>query len=176
MISQSFSEVIYKDDFTNPEKWIFVSDKVMGGISSGQVIFNSKDDETRYNLALAQELLEDQQQNQDKNDNNKDNKDDQKDQDKDQENKDDQKDKKDNKNKEDKKDGDDEKDKKEGQDDPKENKDQQDNQQQPSQPGKLSPQRIQQLLEAMNNEEKKTQEKMNARKEKGQKIKQEKDW
>ena len=46
MISQSFSEVIYKDDFTNPEKWIFVSDKVMGGISSGQVIFNSKDDET----------------------------------------------------------------------------------------------------------------------------------
>jgi|TARA_B110000305_G_C19461481_1_gene654752 tetratricopeptide (TPR) repeat protein len=137
---------------------------------------NPKDDETRYNLALAQELLEDQQQNQDKNDNNKDNKDDQKDQDKDQENKDDQKDKKDNKNKEDKKDGDDEKDKKEGQDDPKENKDQQDNQQQPSQPGKLSPQRIQQLLEAMNNEEKKTQEKMNARKEKGQKIKQEKDW
>jgi tetratricopeptide (TPR) repeat protein len=33
---------------------------------------NPKDDETRYNLALAQELLEDQQQNQDKNDNNKD--------------------------------------------------------------------------------------------------------
>ena len=35
---------------------------------------NPKDDETRYNLALAQELLEDQQ-NQDKNDDNKDNED-----------------------------------------------------------------------------------------------------
>jgi tetratricopeptide (TPR) repeat protein len=128
---------------------------------------NSKDDETRYNLALAQELLKDQQQNEDKNDDKKDDKDkedDKKDDKKDQENKDDQQDKKD----EEKKD-----DNKEGEDDQKENKDQQ-----PPKPqeGKLSPQQVQQLLEAMNNEEKKTQEKMNARKEKGQKIKQEKDW
>ncbi|MGK0307926.1 MAG: Ca-activated chloride channel family protein, partial [Urechidicola sp.] len=42
--------------------------------------------------------------------------------------------------------------------------------------GKLSPQQIKQLLEAMNNEEKKTQEKMNAKKERGKKVKQEKDW
>lgn len=134
---------------------------------------NSKDDETRYNLALAQELLEDQEQDQDKNDDNKDNKDDKKDQNKDQENKDDQKDQEDEKKKEDKKEDEGKDDKKDDESDQKDNKDQQ-----PPKPqeGKLSPQQVQQLLEAMNNEEKKTQEKMNARKEKGQKIKQEKDW
>lgn len=46
---------------------------------------NPKDDETRYNLALAQKLLKDQQQNQDKNQDQKQNqKDDKKDQNKDQ--------------------------------------------------------------------------------------------
>lgn len=46
---------------------------------------NPKDDETRYNLALAQKLLKDQQQNQDQNqDKNQDQKDDKKDQNKDQ--------------------------------------------------------------------------------------------
>ena len=49
-------------------------------------------------------------------------------------------------------------------------------QDQKPQPGKLSPQQMKQLLEAMNNEEKKTQDKMNAKKERGKKIKQEKDW
>ena len=121
---------------------------------------NPKDDETRYNLALAQKMLKDQQNKDKDKDKNKDKKD--------QDKKDDKKDsdeKKDDK-KEDKKDGDDKK------------NDQQDkkDQQQKPQPGKLSPQQVQQLLEAMNNEEKKTQEKMNAKKEKGRKIKQEKDW
>jgi len=45
MISQPLAEIIYKDDFKNPEKWTFVSDKVMGGVSSGQVLFSSKGDE-----------------------------------------------------------------------------------------------------------------------------------
>jgi hypothetical protein len=40
----------------------------------------------------------------------------------------------------------------------------------------MSPQQIKNLLEAMNNEERKVQEKMNAAKTKGVKIKTEKDW
>ena len=44
------------------------------------------------------------------------------------------------------------------------------------QPGKMSPQQVKNLLEAMNNEEKKVQEKMNASKTKGVKIQTEKDW
>ncbi len=127
---------------------------------------NPTDDETRYNLALAQKLLEEQE----KEDQNKDNKDDK-----------DNKDNKDNKDKnKDKKEGDDDKDKKdEGDDEKDKNKDPKDekkDQQKKPQPGQLSPQQMEQLLEAMNNEEKKTQEKMNARKEKGRKVKQEKDW
>ena len=43
MITQSYSDTILKDNFQNPEKWTFVSDKVMGGVSSGKVFFNSKD-------------------------------------------------------------------------------------------------------------------------------------
>ena len=130
---------------------------------------NPKDDETRYNLALAQKMLKDQQENKDKNDDKKD---------KDKENKDDKNKEKD----EDKKEGDDKKDddKKDGEDEKdKDNpeKDKEDKKQdQKPQPGKLSPQQMKQLLEAMNNEEKKTQEKMNAKKERGKKIKQEKDW
>ena len=42
--------------------------------------------------------------------------------------------------------------------------------------GQLSPQQVQNLLEAMRNEEQKTQEKINARKQKGAKVKTEKDW
>ncbi len=126
---------------------------------------NPKDDETRYNLALAQKMLEDQQQDQDNKDDNKD---------KDKENKDNQD------QNQDKKEGDDEKkddEKQEGDDkkDPEKDKKDQEQKEQPQQ-GKLSPQQVQQLLDAMNNEEKKTQEKMNAKKERGKKVKQEKDW
>lgn len=48
--------------------------------------------------------------------------------------------------------------------------------QQAPQPGQLSPQQVRSLLEAMHNEEQKTQEKINAKKQKGAKIKTEKDW
>jgi len=144
------------------------------------------DNETRYNLALAKECAE-QQKDQNQDDQNKDNKDqdqenqDQKenqDQDKDQDNKD-------NEDKEnqdqDKKEGDDKKDE-EGK--PKEEKNEEGQgdqekkeQQQPKQqPGQMSPQQIKNLLEAMNNQEQKVQEKMNAEKVKGVKIETDKDW
>ena len=47
---------------------------------------------------------------------------------------------------------------------------------QQQQPGKLSPQQVRNLLEAMNNQEKKVQEKINAQKTKGVKVRNEKDW
>ena len=149
---------------------------------------NPSDDETRYNLSVAKICAEEQQKQEDQN------KDDKKDQDKKDETKEDQ-DKKDNKdkegeNKEDKKDeGDQEKkegeDKKDEDGKPKDEKkdkgkgdeDKKKEQQKPQpQPGQLSPQQIKNLLEAMNNQEQKVQEKMNAEKQKGVKIKTEKDW
>ena len=76
--------------------------------------------------------------------------------------------------------GEEEQDKKEGNENedkgkPEEPKDKK-QQQQPTEPGKLSPQQVKNLLEAMNNEEKKVQEKINAKKQKGTKVKPEKDW
>jgi len=136
---------------------------------------NSKDEETRYNLAMAQELLKKQQQE------NQDNKDDKKD---DKENKDDKK--KDQKDKEggdeEKKDDenkDKEKDKGKDKEDDKGDEKKQDEDKKKDQkprPNQLSPEQIKQLLEAMNNEENKTQKKLNAEKAKGKQIKQEKDW
>lgn len=150
---------------------------------------NPNDDETRYNLALAKDLLdknppppEDQNdKNDDKNDDNKD-QDNQNKQDQDDKNKDgdkgDEGDQKDDKDKGDQKDKKDEgdKDKDEGKSDkPKDSEGDKPQQQQPV-PGQLSPQQVKSLLEAMNNEEKKTQEKINAEKQKGAKVKSDKDW
>ncbi len=136
---------------------------------------NSKDDETRYNLALAQKLLKDQQQqnseNKDK-DKDKDNKD--QDQNKDNKDQDQKKDQGDDKEKDKDQDkGDDDKDKK---DQDKGKNEQKDKQPQKPKPDQLSQQQMQQLLEAMNNEEKKTQKKVNAQKARGKKTKNEKDW
>lgn len=145
---------------------------------------NPTDDESRYNLALAQECAKEQ------GDGDGDGDDEDKDKDKD-ENKDekddsDQNKDKDEKNKdkggedEDKNEGDDKEDEdgkpKDDKGDQK-NKDPKDDKGQPQQqPGKLSPQQVKNLLEAMNNEEKKVQEKMNASKTKGVKVKTDKDW
>lgn len=140
---------------------------------------NPNDDETRYNLALAQKMLKNQadnkkddKNNKDKNDKNDKNKDDKKKK---------KKDEKDNKKNKDEGDGDKDKDKKgDNKEDPnKDKKGESDKKKkQPQQPQKnqLSKQQIKQLLEAMNNEENKTQKKVNAKKAKGRKIKQEKDW
>ncbi len=143
---------------------------------------NPNDDETRYNLAVAQKMLKNQQQ-QNKNDKNKNQQKDQKEQDKD--NKDDQNQDKDNKkdgDDQDKKDKDKDNEKDKGDQDkekknPKDNDDKKDPNKKPKpQQGKMSPQQVKQLLESLNNEEKKTQKKMNAKKAKGRKTKQEKDW
>ncbi len=156
------------------------------------------DEETRYNLGLAKICAEQQKDNQDQNqdnqdqnqdqnqdnqDQNQDNKDnqDQNDQNKDQQDKGDNQDEnKDNQDQsdQDKQEGDDEKDE-DGK--PKDqNQDQGDEKEQPQQPkpqqGQLSPQQIKNLLEAMNNQEQKVQEKMNAEQQKGIKVKTEKDW
>src|SRR5690606_18724599 len=114
---------------------------------------NPKDDETRYNLAYAQEKLK-QQQQQDKN--------------KDQENKDQGDQNKDEKNKDqgDQDENKDEKNKDQGDQD--QNKDKGKNDQQQSQPGQLSKQDAERLLEAMAQEEKNTQEKLKKKKGTGQ--------
>lgn len=130
---------------------------------------NSKDEETRYNLAMAQELLKNQQ-NQDNKDNKDDNKDNKNKDQKDKEGGD--KDKKDEKDK----DQDKGKDKEDDKGDPKKDQDDPQNQNQKPRPNQLSPEQMKQLLEAMNNEENKTQKKLNAQKARGRKIKQEKDW
>lgn len=145
------------------------------------------DNETRYNLGLAKVCAEEQkdQEDENKDDKNKDeNKDDQDKKenedkkDKEGDDKEDQKDKGD----QEKKEGEDEKDDEGKPKDEKEDKgkgedDKKKEQQKPKpQPGQMSPQQIKNLLEAMNNQEQKVQEKMNAVKEKGAKIKTEKDW
>jgi len=132
---------------------------------------NPSDEETRYNYALAKLYLKnnppkkkddknkdkDKQKNKDKDKNKDQNKDKNQDKDKD-------KDKKD----QDKKDGKDNKDKKD-------DKDQ--NQGKPNpQPGGISKQRLENLLDAVNNEEKKIQDKVNKQKVQSNPKKAEKDW
>ncbi|PQV45249.1 tetratricopeptide repeat protein [Jejuia pallidilutea] len=146
---------------------------------------NPTDDETRYNLALAKECAK-QQEDENKDDENKedkDNSDDKKDEDK--ENQDNNKDNQDNKDGEDKEDekqdGEDKEDENKKPEDKKEDKnkgdkEKEDNKKPQPKPGQLSPQQIKSLLEAMNNQEQKVQEKMNAEKQKGVKVKTEKDW
>ena len=129
---------------------------------------NPKDDQTRYNLAYAQEKLKQQQQqnkkDKNKGDKNKDKKD-QKDKDKKDQDKKDQ-DKKD----QDKKNQDkDQKDK-----DKQDQKDQQNGQQ--PQPDKLSREDAERMLEALKNEEKNTQDKLKNKKAKGAKGRIVKDW
>lgn len=127
---------------------------------------NPADEETRYNYALAKEHLknnppeggDDDKKDKDKKDQDK----------KDQENKDkNDQDKKD----QDKKDGDKEKDNK-GNNQPKE-------QPQPKpqpQPSGIPKERLENLLDAVNNQEQKVQQKVNAQKVKGKPVKTDKDW
>lgn len=149
---------------------------------------NPSDDETRYNLSVAKACAEEQEQQDDQNkdqDNNDENKDD-KDKKEDQENKDKDGDNKEENDEKDKDKDQENKDKKDEDGKPEDDKKEQDkkgdeekkeNPQKPKpQPGQLSPQQIKNLLEAMNNQEQKVQEKMNAEKEKGVKIKTDKDW
>ena len=138
------------------------------------------DDESRYNLALAQECAKEQGdgEGEDKDKDKDENKDDKENSDENKDNEEKNKDK--GGEDEEKKEGDDKededgkpKDDNGNQNDKDPNKDK--GQPKP-QPGKMSPQQVKNLLEAMNNEEKKVQEKMNASKTKGVKIQTEKDW
>ena len=145
---------------------------------------NPKDEETRYNYALAKELLEEQEKNSGGDDNkeNQENQEDKQEEEKkeNQGNKNNKKNKEDGDQKNEQNKGEEEQDKKEGNENEDKGKPEEPNdkkqQQQPTEPGKLSPQQVKNLLEAMNNEEKKVQEKINAKKQKGTKVKPEKDW
>ncbi|NNK11586.1 MAG: tetratricopeptide repeat protein [Flavobacteriaceae bacterium] len=136
---------------------------------------NPEDEETRYNLALAKALAE-QQKNKDKDGG----KDEDAEEDEDSENKgkkdqeDQQQDNKEKDGGEQEKDEDKDGDGKEKKDQPKQGE-KPDEQKQPRK-SQLSPQQIKNLLEAMQNEENKVQEKMNEKKVKGPKSKNAKDW
>ncbi len=146
---------------------------------------NPSDDETRYNYALAKKMLEDENQNQDQQDqeDKQDNQDQQNDQNQDKKDKDKEQE---GENQEENKDqsdeeGDNEKDEKESdkndsQDQQGDNEKEQQQQQPQTRPEQLSPQQVQNLLEAMNNEEKKVQDKVNAKKAKAVGTKNKKDW
>lgn len=122
------------------------------------------DEETRYNYALAKKMLKE---NPPKDDNKKDDK--KSDKDKKDDKKDGEKDKKDNKDK-DKKDDKGDKDKQNK--DPKPNE----NGEPKPAPGGISKERLENLLNAVNKEEKKVQDKVNAKKVQGKPAKTEKDW
>ena len=112
---------------------------------------NPTDDETRYNYALAKELLKNEQ---------KDNKD---------------KDKKEDKDKKKDKDKKEDKDKKKDKDKKNDKKKKDDKKENPK-PNKISPEQLKNLLKAMDNQEKKVQQKINKNKIKGSPVKNKKDW
>jgi len=111
------------------------------------------DEDTRYNLAYAMSMLKQQQQQQQNKDQNKDNKD----------NKD--KDKKD-----------DQKNDKQDQQKDQNKKEEQKNDQQQQQKDQLTKQEAEQILEAIQNQEKEVQEKVEREKAKAAKVYTEKDW
>lgn len=154
---------------------------------------NPSDDTTRYNYALAKELLEkekeeqqDDQQEQDKQQNQEDQND------QNQENQDkegDQNDKSEDKGDQGEQGDDQDKNEEEGDSEDKNKQDQnnqknpqnKDDKQQPPQnpkrkPGQISPEQVKSLLEAMNQQERKVQDKVNAKKVKGVPVKAKKDW
>ena len=152
---------------------------------------NPKDEETRYNYALAKELLEKEKQEdqQDKQDQDKEDQDQDKEGDQDQEKKDDkgeQEDPKDEGDEEKKENGEGGDSKEDSKDKPKEDKPKNpekegdsDKKKQPPpkpKPGQISPEQVKSLLEAMNNQEKGVQKKVNAQKAKGVPVKTKRDW
>jgi tetratricopeptide (TPR) repeat protein len=134
---------------------------------------NPSDEETRYNYALAKKMLKE---NPPKGDDKKDNKEDKKKEENKKENKNDKKEDDKGKEKEDNKGK--EKDKpenKEGKNPKEDNQSNESGKPKPL-PGGIPQQRVENLLDAVNNEEKKIQEKVNAKKVKGKPVQTEKDW
>ena len=136
---------------------VFMKEKVYDAavnVYKQALINDPTDEETRYNYALAKKMLKENPPKDDKkNDKEKD-----------------EKKEKDQKDKDDKKDGD--QDKKEDNGD-----DKKDEKGKPKpQEGQMSKQRLESLLDAVNNEEKKVQDKVNAKKVKGKPVQTDKDW
>ena len=127
------------------------------------LLLDPTSEDTRYNLAYAQMKLKKEEEQ--KNKDNKDKKDDK-------ENKND-KDKKENKDNQDQK-SKDEKEKKDNKENSKDDQDQKKQQQQ--KPQQLSKEDAQKILDALNNEEKKVQDKLKKKNAKGVKVQVEKDW
>jgi len=147
---------------------------------------NPQDNETRYNFALAKDCAEQQQDdepqeenkdgenNKDKEENEDENQKENNEKEKEGDEKEDPKDE----GEDEKKDGDKDKDE-EGKPKDEDKKDQGkegEDKKPKQQPGQLSPQQIKNLLEAMDNQEQKVQEKINAEKVKGAKVQTDKDW
>jgi tetratricopeptide (TPR) repeat protein len=152
---------------------------------------NPKDEESRYNLALAKKLGKNKGENEQQNPDQKDDQEQEDEEEKEDKNQEQNQDQNQDQNggdnqenqqdQEKQQDGDSEKEEnKEGDGEKKQEQDRkpEDNEQQPQQqrPNQLSPQQIQNLLQAMENEEKKVKEKIDAQKVKGPQIKTEKDW
>ncbi len=133
---------------------------------------NPTDDETRYNLALAKKMLEEH--GDDGGEDEEDDQDQEEQDDKEDEGEGDDQEKDQDQDKGDE--GEDDRDSQENEDDGDTKEDEGKPEQQQPVPGQLSPQQIQSLLEAMNNEERKVQDKINAEKQKGAITKPEKDW
>lgn len=130
---------------------------------------NPSDNETRYNYALAKSLLEDE------NKNNKDK--DKQNNDKNKKGEDDKNEKSSDKDDNGKEEKEDKPNKENNEANDKNQKDsKKDNSNQNRKPGQLSPEQVKSLLEAMNNQEKKVQDKINAKKVKGKPVKTKKDW
>ena len=129
---------------------------------------NPDDEETRYNYALARKMKKEHP------DNNKDKNKDKKD-DKNKDKKDKGKDKKDDKKDGDKDKKDDKGDKNKDKSDKKDDKSKNDGKPKPT-PGGISKERLENLLDAVNNEEKKIQDKVKAKQVKVNPNKPEKDW
>lgn len=143
------------------------------------------DEETRYNFALAKEMLEkqkeDEKNNPDKDDQNKEDKNEDQNQNQDKEDGDQNEEDKGDQKEEQGDQGDENKEEdQEGEGDNKKEKEERSGKEDPSEqqprPNQLSPQQVKNLLEAMQNEEKKVQEKIDAQNVRGVKVKNEKDW
>lgn len=146
---------------------------------------NSTDEETRYNLALAKEFLKNNppQNNQNQDDkNNQQNQDNQQDKNNQEQNQDKQQNDSQNQDKQDNSQNNQNENNKpnqnqgDKQEQDKEDKGGENGKGNQPQKGQLSPQQAERILEAMNSEEKKTQEKINAQKVKGRPTRPEKDW
>ncbi|MDO4880884.1 MAG: tetratricopeptide repeat protein [Capnocytophaga sp.] len=155
---------------------------------------NPTDEETRYNLAVAKEMLkknppqnQDNNNNQDKNNDNKDqdnqqnqnnNQDNQQNNNNQDQNKDQSNENKDNKDQNNQQNQNNNQDNQQNNDNSngEDQKNAPENQNGDNPQGKLSPEQAKRILDAMHNEEKKTQEKVNAQRVKGKPVRTEKDW